>query len=86
MRPAYAIHNSDTGPAILVFTSHESRDAYCFRSIFEGCHTRRITCREARKIYGRCPSHDTCRDTLTDNPLYNFHVLPIPAALAGGAA
>ena len=77
MRTAYAIYND----AILVFTSHEARNAFCLRSILglEGGKARAITGSEARKLYGRVPAHDTCRDTLTDNPLYNFHVLPIPA-------
>jgi len=62
---------------LLVFKSQEGRNAYCFRAIFEGSHAQRISGNEARKLYGRVPSHDACRANLTDDPLYNFHVLPI---------
>ena len=79
MKTAYAIQNTGEGRAILVFASHEARDAFCFRAIFEGSHTRRISGSEVRSLYGRVPSHDTCRANMADNPSYNFHVLPISA-------
>jgi hypothetical protein len=77
MRPAYAIQTTREGSAILVFTSHEARDAFCFRAIFQGGHTKRIASKEAYRIYGGVPSFDRCRNTLIDDACYNFHVLPI---------
>jgi len=77
MRTAYAIQNTGEGRSLLVFATHEARDAFCFRAIFEGSHTRRISGSEARRLYGRVPSHDTCRANMADSPLYNFHILPI---------
>ena len=74
MRTAYAIQNSGCGQSILVFNTHEARDAFCVRAIFEGSHTRRISSKEAYKLYGGVPSFDRCRATLAD---FNFHVLPI---------
>ena len=75
MRTAYAIQD-DT---LLVFPSQEGRNAYCFRATFERTNARRITSSEARRLYGRTPSHDTCRANMTSDPCCNFHVLPIPA-------
>ena len=74
MRPAYAIQTTGNDRAILVFNTHEARDAFCFRAIFEGGHTRRITSKEAYKLYGGVPSFDRCRATLGE---FNVHVLPI---------
>ena len=79
MRPAYAIQTTGNDRAILVFNTHEARDAHCFRAIFGGSHTKRITSKEAYKLYGGVPSFDRCRANLTDDPSYNFHVLPLPA-------
>ena len=73
MRTSYAVSNDD----ILVFNSKEARDAFCFRAIFEGGHARRITSKEAYKLYGGVPSFDRCRANITDDPCCNFHVLPI---------
>jgi hypothetical protein len=70
MQTAYALHNTDSGPVLMVFTSRASRDAFCFRTLFTGNRAQRITGDEARRLYGRRPTND--------GPLF-FRILPIPA-------
>ena len=77
MQTAYALHDTDNGPVLMVFTSRASRDAFCVRTLFTNNRARRISGDEARKLYGRRPT--------LDSPLF-FRILPIPAmGMAGGA-
>ena len=69
MQTAYALHNTDSGPVLMVFTSRASRDAFCFGTLFTTNRARRISASEARKLYGRRPSND--------GPLF-FRILPLP--------
>ena len=70
MQTAYALHDTDNGPVLMVFTSRASRDAFCFRTTFTDNRARRISGSEARRLYGRRPTND--------GPLF-FRVLPLPA-------
>ena len=79
MRTAYAIQNSDTGPALLVFPSQEGRNAYCLRAIFTREPVKAISGSEARRQYGAVPSQYTLRANMADDPCCNFHILPILA-------
>ena len=76
MQTAYALHDTDDGPVLMVFTTRASRDAFCVRTLFTGHRARRISGSEARKLYGRRPT--------LDGPLF-FRALPIQA-MVGGAA
>ena len=79
---AYAIYNNGRGPALLVFTSNYDRNEFCKVVLDAGDYVRAITGNEARKIYGRCPAHDTSQATLTNNAGFTFHLLPLPALVA----
>ena len=70
MQTAYALHDTDNGPVLMVFTSRASRDAFCFRTLTTAHRARRITGSEARRLYGRRPTQD--------GPLF-FRMLPLPA-------
>ena len=70
MQTAYALHNTDSGPVLMVFTSRASRDAFCCRTIFTDNRAQRISGSEARRLYGRRPTND--------GPLF-FRTLPLPA-------
>ena len=43
MQTAYALHDTDNGPVLMVFTSRASRDAFCVRTLFTGNRARRIS-------------------------------------------
>ena len=70
MQTAYALHNTDSGPVLMVFTSRASRDAFCYRTLFTDNRAQRISGDEARRLYGRRPTND--------GPLF-FRILPLPA-------
>ena len=42
MRTAYALHDTDDAPVLMVFTSRASRDSFCFSTLFTGNRARRI--------------------------------------------